>query len=206
MPLIKATFTDRGRLWLARTLAGHDETPLVPNTFKTTPLYFYRVGEGGFQVLPSLQKIPIAPSSRIARDGLIAGVGLKDASLSLVNPDAAPAGDIVTITAAEVPDVDPLLFFAQKNIDPADMEIVLVSGVYKLTVTTTLELDESNKTFAAQGSHSPSFFEIGLFVRYTVNGSPPISTSPSMMIAYGTFPEEVKVNTTALINKAIFEI
>jgi hypothetical protein len=206
MPLIKATFTDSGRLWLARTLAGKDETLPVASQFKTSPLYFYRVGEGGYQTLPSLQKIPIAPSSRIDKNGIVAGKGLKDASLSLLNPDAAPPADIVVINAAEVPDVDQALFFAQKDIAPADMSITLVSGTYTLTVVTTLEMDEANKTFAAQGGASPNFFEIGLFVRYTLDGSAPIATSPSMMIAYGTFSVETKINTNALINDVIFEI
>jgi hypothetical protein len=208
MALIKGVFTDQGRLWLARVLAEPDPS-VTPLPFKTTGFHFFRVGEGGFQVLPSLQKIPIAPSTRIGLNGIVAGYGLKDASLNLVNPDAAPAADKVTILVADVPDVDSSLFFAQKNIAPTDMVITLVGGVYKVTVTATLDLNEANTTFAAQGSHSPSFFEIGMFARYTLDGTTPTDTppaSPAVLLAYGTFPEEMKVISSALINKVIFEI
>lgn len=207
MAIIKGVFTDQGRLWLARVLAEPDPAVTVP-PFKTTGFHFFRIGEGGFTILPSLQKIPISPSSRISLNGIVAGYGLKDASLSLVNPDAAPASDKVTITVAEVPDVDTSLFFAQKNIAVSDMVISLVGGIYKVTVTTTLNLDESNATFAVQGSHSPDFFEIGLFARYTQDGSTPVDSppSPEVMLAYGTFPEEEKLGSSALINTIIFEI
>jgi len=187
MALIVGRFTDRGREWLAKTL-GRKHT--------TQGVLHFRIGEGGYAILPTLVKVPVNPSERIDKNGLVAGRGVKG-DLT-IDPDTAPPADKIDVSVLDVPDRNLSLFFAQKNLAPGDFTLsVDPSGVYRLEANCTLIMEEANKTFASQGGVAPKFFEIGLFAD---------SGSSSVMVAYGTFGQETKDPAFSLINKVIFEV
>lgn len=172
-------------------------------TTRTDGINFFRIGEGGFRVLPSLEKVPIAASERKDKNGIQAGKGVKG-DLT-IDPDDPSSEKIIVPadggggSAGEpvVPDRDLSLFFAHKELAPSDMSITLVSGVYRLEVTCKLELNEANKRFNSQGGGNPDFFEIGVFAQ---------EGTERYMIGYGTFPKQTKTNGISLINKVVFEV
>lgn len=162
---------------------------------RTAGFAFFRIGEGGFQVLPTLDKVPIAASSRKNINGIQAGHGVKG-DLTLA-PDAAPALDQITVSVFVVPDANTAYFFAEKNLRAADISLTVPSGIERLAVTCTLELDEANARYAAQGGGNPNFYEIGIYAREGPN---------IFEIGYVTFPVQVKVNTLTLTNTVVFEV
>ena len=196
MPTIVGRFTDRGREWLAKTLGRKFVVDAPGPQMQTPGLLYFRLGEGGFRVLPSLVKVPINPSERIDKNGLVAGKGVKGDLM--VDPDLSPVGDRIDVSILDVPDRDPAFFFVQKNIASGDFVLTQdPSGIYRLETSCILFQEEANKTFNVQGGTSPKFYEIGLF---TESGSSPL------MVAYGTFSQELKVDAISLINKVSFEI
>lgn len=162
---------------------------------RSAGIQFFRIGEGGFQILPSTEKVPIAASSRKDKNGIQAGRGVKG-DLT-VDPDLAPAEDQITVSNIQVPDVNTALFFAQKFLQPADVVVSLVSGVWKIEFSCTLGLPEANKRYNAQGAGSPIFFELGVYAQEGAN---------LFMIGYVTFAGQTKVNTASLTNKVVFNI
>lgn len=156
---------------------------------------FFRIGEGGFKILPSLDKVPIASSDRIDKNGVQAGKGAKG-DLT-VAPDTLPAEDQITVSAGEVPDVNTAFFFAEKSFIPADITITQVSGVFRVEFNCTLNLADANARFISQGGGSPNFFEIGIYAR---------EQGVIFMIGYVTFAVQMKVVTISLVNKVVFDI
>jgi hypothetical protein len=162
---------------------------------RTSGFAFFRIGEGGFQVLPTLDKVPIAAASRKNMNGIQAGHGVKG-DLTLA-PDVAPAPDQITVSTLIVPDTNTAFFFAEKNLRAADISLTVPSGVQRLAVTCTLALDDANARYVAQGGGSPNFYEIGIYAR----------EGPNLFeIGYVTFPVQVKVNTLTLTNTVVFEV
>lgn len=173
-------------------------------TTRTDGINFFRIGEGGFRILPSLEKVPIAASERKDKNGIQAGKGVKG-DLT-IDPDTALPEDQIVVPAnggggtpgePPVPDRDVAFFFAQKELVPSDFSITLVSGVYRLEVTCKLELTEANERYDSQGGGNPDFFEIGVFAQ---------ENTERFMIGYGTFPRQTKTNGISLINKVVFEV
>lgn len=162
---------------------------------RTAGFAFFRIGEGGFQVLPTLDKVPIAAASRKNMNGIQAGHGVKG-DLTLA-PDVAPIQDQITVSTLVVPDAQTGFFFAEKNLRAADIVLTVPSGVERLTVTCTLALNEGNARYVAQGGGSPNFYEIGIYAR---------EGAALFAIGYVTFPVQVKVNTLTLTNTVVFEV
>lgn len=162
---------------------------------RTAGFAFFRMGEGGFQVLPTLEKVPIAASSRKGLNGIQAGHGVKG-DLTLA-PDAAPGIDQITVSSLVVPDVNTNFFFVEKNLHAANIALTIVSGVEHLAITCTLSLNEANARYAAQGGGSPNLYEIGIYAR---------EGTTLFEIGYVTFPLQVKVNTLTLTNIVLFEV
>jgi hypothetical protein len=162
---------------------------------RTAGFAFFRMGEGGFMVLPTLEKVPIAAASRKAMNGIQAAHGVKG-DLSLA-PDAAPALDQITVSTLVVPDAQTGYFFVEKNLRASNIALTVVSGVERLAVTCTLDLPEANLRYVAQGGGSPNFYEIGIYAR---------EGASLFEIGYVTFPLQVKVNTLSLTNIVVFEV
>jgi hypothetical protein len=191
---ITARFTDKGREWLAKVL-GAKAREMAPLNLGV--LYF-RIGEGGFRVLPSFVKVPISPAERVGMNGLVAGKGI--GGNLIIDPDLPPPRTI-NVLPTEVPDVDASLYFVEKVLTAGNIVVTQTGGVWKAEVTCTLLLTEANKTFNSQGGVNPHFFEIGLFAS-VLEGINNIH----YMLAYGTFPEEIKTNAVQLINKVNLEV
>lgn len=162
---------------------------------RTAGFAFFRMGEGGFQILPTLEKVPIAAVSRKAMNGIQAGHGVKG-DLTLA-PDAAPAQDQITVSTLVVPDAQSSYFFVEKNLRAAQISLTVVSGVERLAITCTLDASEANARYIAQGGGSPNFYEIGIYTR---------EGTSLFEIGYVTFPLQVKVNTLTLTNIVVFEV
>jgi hypothetical protein len=164
-------------------------------TTRTAGFVFFRMGEGGFQVLPTLEKVPVAASTRKNMNGIQAGHGVKG-DLTIA-PDAAPLLDQITVSSLNVPDVNTNFFFVEKNLRSADIALTVLSGVEHLAVVCTLGLIEANVRYIAQGGGSPNFYEIGIYAR---------EGTTLFEIGYVTFPLQVKVNTLTLTNTVVFEV
>lgn len=164
-------------------------------TTRTAGFAFFRMGEGGFQVLPTLEKVPIAASTRKGINGIQAGFGVKG-DLTIA-PDAAPSIDQITVSSLVVPDVNTNFFFVEKNLHSADISLTVVSGVEHLAINCSLTLNEANARYVAQGGGSPNFYEIGIYAR---------EGATLFEIGYVTFPLQVKVNTLTLTNIVLFEV
>ncbi len=189
---------------IAEAINGSAQSIEATFASRTTGIDFFRIGEGGFKTLPSTEKVPIAPSDRNDKNGLEAGKGVKG-DLT-IDPDTAPAPDQIIVPSnggggspgePVVTDADANLFFAEKILNPADFDLTLVSGVYRLEVTCKLDLAEGNETYDSQGAATPNYFEIGIFAQ---------EGGTRFMIGYTTFPVQTKVDSIALINKVVFEI
>lgn len=164
-------------------------------TTRTAGFAFFRMGEGGFQVLPTLEKVPVAASTRKNMNGIQAGHGVKG-DLTIV-PETAPLLDQITVSSLLVPDVNTSFFFVEKNLLSADIALTVLSGVEHLAVICTLGLSDANVRYVAQGGGSPNFYEIGIYAR---------EGSTLFEIGYVTFPLQVKVNTLTLTNTVVFEV
>ena len=188
MPQIKGVFTDKGREWFSRIMARQITA--------SDGINFFRIGEGGYRVLPTLAKVPVDPRERITRNGLVAARGVKG-DLT-IDPDTAAPGDIISVSISEVPDANTGLFFVQKDLIPADLVWTQPSAsLSRLEISCTLLPPEANKTFNSQGGLSPKLVEIGVFA---------VEGTDLFMVGYGTFAEQVKLVGQTMTNKVILDL
>jgi hypothetical protein len=184
MAIIPAVVTDDARKYWPQFLGGILGTPgstTVPGTPPTTwdPRFkFFKVGEGGW-VDPGGGKVRRTPVSTLRR---LSAPLIQDIDAAVDPTRAAP--DQRYLSSERVTFKKDLVFSDVSFIAPSTIQIECL-----------LDFSEFNDDGFG---NSPEMYEIGIFSDHPEEGG--LASDQGLMVAYGTFPVEVKDVTKQILN------
>ena len=189
MAVVVATVTEDARIYWPQFLGGIFGTPGTPTVPGSPPTVwdprfkFFKVGEGGW-VNPGTGRVRRTP----------------DDSLRLLTPVGSPSTYIQDLDAVVDPTravVDQRYAADERATFKKDLTISDISYPTAYTVEVDCLLDLGDFNDDGYGN-SPEIWEIGLFCDHPVAGS--LATDQGLMVAYGTFPLEVKDSSKQILN------
>ena len=173
MAFIPAVVTDDARRYWAQYLAG----VFAGSLEALMPLYSFRVGEGGW-VDPGTGQVPRIPDGALRR--------LDVSLLQDIDAVVDPTRPVLSQRYAATSRAN-----FEKLLAPAD---ITYESPYTVKVSCLLDFGEFNDDGFG---NSPELWEVGVFTRHPLHPADPTAL---LMLAYGTFPLEVKDASKQLLN------
>lgn len=188
MAVIPAVVTDDARKYFPQFfggLMGAPGTPTVPGTPPTVwdpRIKFFKVGEGGW-VNPGSGDVPRTPDSSLR---MLSSPLIQDLDAA-VDPTRAAINQRYSSTGRAT---------FKKDLSVSDISYV---GSNTIEIDCLLDFTDFNDDGYG---NSPEIWEIGIFVDHPEVGG--LATDQGLMIAYGTFPKEVKTSAKQILNTVRF--